>query len=113
MASQRAVPPGFPRTPDAGSVSGAQPKLLVRKVGEQYLTSFTDDELQSRFDMCDDLLIQLLPYCRRKAAEHPEWSSEQLLLRVAHSLRSKGWDLTEAEVKWLIEQLEAVLRQPG
>ena len=110
MVNSRAVPPNFPRARDIGSVSGVQPKLLVTKVGEQYMKTFTDEELEARFAMCEDQLIQLLPYCRRKAREHPEWSSEQLLHKVSQSLRTKGWDLTEAEVNWLVEQLNAGLK---
>lgn len=76
------------------------------------MNNFSDKELTARFAMCDDLLLQLLPYCRRKQAEHPEWTSEQLLKKVATSLRAKGWDLTNAEADWLIRQLDAQLRQP-
>ena len=110
MVPVRTIPPSFPRKPDMGSEAGAQPKLLVRQVEGQYVQAYTDEELRARYAFCDDLLIQLLPYSRRKASEHPEWSSEQLLQKVAASLRSKGWGLTEAEVGWLIEQLDEALK---
>jgi len=111
MANERAVPESFPRARDTACVPGAQPKLVVREVQGQYTEGFTEEELQARFAMCEDLLIQLLPYCRRKASEHPEWTSQQLLTKVAQSLRAKGWDLTEPEVNWLTGQLDGGLRQ--
>lgn len=105
-------PSGLSTTREAGSVAGAQAKVLVRKVAGKYVSNFTGQEVAARFAMCNDLLLQLLPYCRRKHAEHPEWTSEQLLEKVATSLRGKGWDVTNAEIEWLVRQLDMQLRQP-
>jgi hypothetical protein len=104
------VPADFPRERHPAGVSGAHPKLAVRKVGEQYVAGFSEEEIASRFARCDDLLLQLLPYCRRKASEHPEWGSQQLLAKVALSLRTKGWDLTDFEIDWLVKHLDGQLR---
>jgi hypothetical protein len=77
-----------------------------------FSADFTPEELAARYELCDDLLLQLLPYCHRKRTEHPEWTSDQLVAKVAASLRTKGWDLTEPEIEWLVRQLSAQLA-PG
>lgn len=105
------VPPDFPRTPLLASLAGAQPKLPARSVDGQYVVGFTHDELKARFELCQDLVEQLAPYCRRKQAEHPEWSQEQLLSKVAKSIRAKaaageeGWNLSEAELQWVLARV--------
>lgn len=101
----RRVPEDFPRFRPPAAVAGAQAKLAVRKVGDTYSADFTPEELTARHEMCEDLLLQLLPYCRRKQAERPDWTSEQLLDKVARSLRGKGWDLTDPELTWMVGQL--------
>lgn len=103
---QRTIPPTFPRSMPVAALPGVQPKLAVRKDGDLYTTGYSEAELAERFDVCDDLLRQLQPYCVRKRAEHPEWTAEQLLAKVERSLRTKGWGLTDLEVAWLIGQLK-------
>ena len=104
------IPADFPRSRPPAALAGAQPKLAVRKVGDMFSVDFTSEELAARYGMCDDLLLQLLPYCLRKTHEHPEWTADQLLAKVAASMRTKGWGLTESEVAWLVLQLSAQLK---
>lgn len=104
------IPADFPRSRPPAALAGAQPKLAVRKVGDTFSVNFTPEELAARYEMCDDLLLQLLPYCNRKRREHPTWPSDQVVTKVAASLRTKGWGLTEPEIDWLTRQLSGQLK---
>jgi hypothetical protein len=109
-SSTQPVPADFPQSRPPAALAGAQPKLAVRKMGGTFSADFTPEELTARYSMCDDLLVQLLPYCNRKRREHPAWTESQLLTKVAASLRIKGWDLTEPEIEWLVGQLSTQLK---
>jgi hypothetical protein len=100
------VPDDFPREVLA-SVSGAQPKLLVRKIGEEYIGGLTDEELAQRYELCRDLVDQLTAYAQRKHAEHPEWTLEVLFDRLRNGVRVKRWGLSEAEIQWIVLRVAA------
>lgn len=100
-SSDKQVPPDFPRG-DSGSVSGYQPKLALRKVDGKFVEGWSDEELYARFDACNDLVEQLTAYCRRKLAELPGATPENLFPRVRGGVEDKGWDLTEAELDWIM-----------
>lgn len=100
------TPLDFPRDHELGAVSGVQPKLVVRKVGEVFVNGPTTEELYARYDMCFDLVIQLTDYCSRKMKERPDLSASQLRDKVQITLRSRSdWDLSEGEVQWVMGQL--------
>lgn len=99
------------------ALAGAQPKLPARLVNGQYVVGFTPDELKVRFESCQGLVEQLVSYCRRKQAEHPEWSQEALLSKVAKAVRTKAaageeaWDLSEAELRWVLDKVSEQLNE--
>lgn len=95
------VPSDFPRG-DPASVSGYQTKLALRKVDGKFVEGWSDEELYARFDACADLVEQLAAYCRRKLAELPGTTLEKLLPRVRGGVEGKGWDLTDAELDWIM-----------
>ena len=99
------IPADFPCGFLPGSVPGAQPKLLVRKVGDKYLAGMTDEECEQRYEICIDLSQQLILYCRRKQAEKPEWSTGDILRKISQGIRSKNWDISEAEIIWTMKQV--------
>jgi hypothetical protein len=66
MTRQHAIPDDFPREPSPGVVPGAQRKLLVREKDGRYYTGLIDDELQMRYEVCEDLARQLSAYTLRK-----------------------------------------------
>lgn len=45
--TDRQVPDDFPRDQDLGSVTGVQPRLLVREVDGRYQSGLTEDQLSS------------------------------------------------------------------
>lgn len=102
------VPPDFPTPAPSGAVPGAQPKLLARAQGEQFVAS--QDELRARFALCEDLAMQLTAYAARKAAAHTEWSESELLGKVAAAVRQKsfGWGLSPAEAEWVVKRVQAL-----
>jgi hypothetical protein len=104
--AEKATPADFPRDYALGAVSGAQPKLLVRKAATGFVSGLTADELYARYEACYDLVNQLAVYCSRKLDERPEWTASELLEKVQASLRARAdWDFSESEVRWMMEQL--------
>lgn len=100
------TPSDFPRDHALGSVSGVQPKLLVRKVGDAYVHGATAEELYARYDMCFDLVNQLTDYCTRKLKERTDWTAAELLERVRTTVRTRSeWGLSDGEVEWVMGQL--------
>jgi hypothetical protein len=106
------IPTDFPRDPFPGAVPGVQPKVLAREIGDQYVVGLTDGELQERYDVCADLVQQLIPYCLRKLLENPTWTQANILLKVAHSAKSKKWGLSTLEVDWIVIRLADELGWP-
>jgi hypothetical protein len=109
------VPADFPRPPLLAAIAGAQPKLPARVVDGAYVVGLTPEELRVRWELCEDLVDQLVPYCQRKRTERPEWSQEQLLSKVATAVRGKGWDVSEPELQWVVGRVAATLvtERPG
>lgn len=103
---EKTTPADFPRDDELGAVSGVQPKLLVRKIGDAYVHGPTAEELYARYDLCFDLVNQLTDYCVRKMKERPDWSFSELSEKVQTTLRSRSdWGLSEGEVQWVMSQL--------
>lgn len=111
--SNKQVPDDFPRIRQPASVSGYQQKLALRKVDGQFVEGWTEDELYTRFDACSDLVTQLTAYCRRKLVELPDTTLENLLPRVRCGVVNKGWDLTDAELDWIMAQVVAGMSKPS
>jgi len=106
------IPKDFPRDPHPGAVPGAQEKFLARLVDGRYVVGLTDDELKERYDVCVDLVEQLLPYCIRKQSENPTWTTADVLRRVHLGLQSKRWGQSLAEIHWIVNRLAVRLGWP-
>lgn len=111
LSAQR-VPTDFPRQRDAGSLPGYQAKIAVRKVGEQFVEGWTDAELCERFDACQDLVVQLAAYTRRKLSQLST-TTEELLLKVRAGVERKGWEVTSAELDWIMEKVKQEVDAAG
>ncbi|MGN8005456.1 hypothetical protein ACTJKQ_19895 [Acidovorax sp. 22279] len=99
------IPDDFPRQPDATALSGAQPKIAVRLVDGQYTSGYTQAELETRHDVCADLVTQLVAYYHRKKLQQPDRTQNELLMRIEETLGQKGWGLTNAEIAWCMRQV--------
>ena len=106
------IPDSFPREVFGGAVSGMQPKLLVRNVGDRYVAGQTQGERLARYEICLDLVQQLLLYCRRKKTEKPAWSIQEIVDKTHQAIRSKKWGLSEAEIQWVMAQVAQGLHEP-
>ncbi|MDR6392577.1 hypothetical protein J2803_005216 [Paraburkholderia phenoliruptrix] len=111
MTDQR-VPDDFPREPDLGSVTGVQPKLLVREVDGRYLSGLTEEQLWVRYDACEDLASQLSAYASRKMSSSG-LSQDVALTRAEKGVRLKvdsgEWDFSQAEVAWVMKRTRQIL----
>jgi hypothetical protein len=106
-----AIPDDFPRGAPKGAVPGAQPKLLVREEAGRFVSArLTDSEVQGRYEVCEDLVQQLVRYSSRKQAGHPNWTPAQVRETVATSVRLKafGWGLSPDEAEWIVRRLAAI-----
>ena len=110
--SPKPLPPDFPRSTSQGSISGVQPKLLLRKVGDTYQAGPTDDEVYERYIACDDLAEQLAAYASRKVTANA-WSLQTAMAKVEAGVFKKVhggvWDFSTAEVTWTIERTRQIL----
>ena len=103
------VPANFPWQPTPASLSGSQPKLSGRMIGDKLVVGLTAEERWVRWDMCEDLAQQLVPKAIKDAAKYPQHSNDVTLGRVRRAVEAKGW--TEGtETDWLIERLRVLLR---
>jgi hypothetical protein len=100
------TPLDFPSTNSPGAVSGVQPKLSVRKIGDKYVSGLTEEEVYARYDACFDLVNQLVDYCHRKRGEHPEWAEVELFRKVRAGVAGrKDWDFSNEEHLWMMTKL--------
>lgn len=114
---KRTVPEDFPREAALGAVSGFYPKLLVRCVGDKYVTGPSDELLGARHDNCEDMANQLMGYVQRKRSENSDWTLDDTLTKIADAVRSKArsgaWDFTSAEIGWMIKRVHDLLVASG
>ena len=110
--TDRRVPDDFPREPDPGSVTGVQPKLLVREVDGRYQSSLSEEQLWVRYDACEDLASQLSAYALRKVATSG-LSPDVALTRAEKGVRLKvdtgEWDFSQPEVAWVMKRTRQLL----
>jgi len=114
MSNQTVIPADFPRAKLISSLTGAQPKIAAIKVGDEYVQpTVSDEEHRRRWENCEDLAHQLHDYCLRKSRENPSWTREYNLDRTRRGVESKAksgaWDLSDAEISWMMKRLEGLL----
>lgn len=100
-----AIPADFPRPPYLGAVAGAQPKLLVRRSGDKYVSGVTDAELQSRYEICLGLIRQYVAYGLALRAECLDYSAQNLIDEVAVKMHADITSLTHSEIRWVLERV--------
>ncbi|HEY0491503.1 MAG TPA: hypothetical protein VGD30_18485 [Telluria sp.] len=107
------VPLDFPRPLHFGAVPGAQPKLLaVRYNGRFYSPGCTPPELYERWTVCEDLAQQLAAKSSEsKAGKRSHLSEVAILDQYLPRLIATKWT-TEAEARWTIRRVAAMLSWP-
>ena len=98
------VPDDFPVTATVAAVSGAQPKMnLVEEGGRFYAPGTSPGEVLAAFQMCDDLVSQMVPYCQRKLATY-EGNQETTVKAALKGLLAKRW-CTDAQCVWIMRRV--------
>jgi hypothetical protein len=116
-AGHRELPTDFPNDQILGAVSGAQPKLLLRRddKGAYVSLRLSPEELMHRFECANDLADQLVDYFMRKKSQHPDRTDESNLERIRLGLAKKAadgkWPYTEAEQAWIMKRLREMYLQ--
>ncbi len=104
LDDQRNVPLDFPRTRE-GSLSGFQSKLSARLIDGQVVAGMTEDELFARFEACQDLVVQITKYAKRKQALNQAASLKDFMRRLRQAVVRKGWDLDVRELDWAMQRV--------
>ncbi|MGN8002345.1 hypothetical protein ACTJKQ_04035 [Acidovorax sp. 22279] len=94
------IPSDFPWQSDPIALAGAQPKISVRLIDGNYVSGYSAEERMTRYEICADLVTQLIAYYHRKMTQPPNRSREELLSRIKEALEQKGWGLSTAEIAW-------------
>lgn len=109
------IPEDFPREPAQGTVGGYQPKVLLRRTGDQLISGSTDVDLFTRYDACEDLARQLAFYVQKKLAENPSQSLRDALFKiesdVTRKVSSGQWDISPAEITWIMKRVRELLEE--
>ena len=107
------IPADFPKGDFASAVSGMQPKLVGRMIDGQFVTGWTEQERHAHFEVCADLVDQLVVYCRRKLAEDAGMDIATLLPKVRRAVQGKGWGLSDPELDWIIRSVSKRIEDPA
>lgn len=100
------VPADFPQDPWPAAVAGAKPKSPARLIDGKFVLGLTDEKRLVNYELCSDLVMQLLAYCKRKKAEQPHEAGCEVLGRVETNVRNKGWNVWSIEISWVMACLE-------
>jgi hypothetical protein len=106
------IPADFPREPVISSLAGAQPKLSVRVdvVSGKYANGPTEQDVQERYEVCADLVTQLVAKCHaNRDSKYVHLSEAQILERLLTQLLATDWG-TAAEMRWVIRRAASDLR---
>ena len=107
VAASTEVPCDFPRHAPEGTVPGVQPKLGVRLDGGTY-TDSAESKRAERFQICKDLLDQVVAYAEHKLLVTPSVSIQSLVPQLLKQVQQKrfGWGLSPAEAGWLCARIK-------
>lgn len=109
MSGAREVPQDFPVDFMLGSVSGAQPKSLARKIGERFVVGPTDEEVLERWLSVEDTAQRLASDTLQgmKIGEIKFLMSHYI--GIERSIMATGWDLTPNERAWLMRRISQLV----
>jgi hypothetical protein len=108
----KSIPEDFPRGFTAPTLPGAQVKFNARKVGDRFVVGLTQEELYERWAYCEDLAQQLADRTRRKQEAGLASDLDAFYKETERRVRGQGWDLSEDEIKWLMQRTRALASTP-
>ncbi|MDZ7865946.1 hypothetical protein [Acidovorax sp.] len=108
------VPLDFPVTAIHSALAGAQPKIsIVKEAGKFYAQGTSPIEVIEAFEVCADLVEQMIPYCQRKLAAF-DGDHDATVRAVLQGLVAKQWCTAERSI-WIMrtttQRLEWHLRK--
>jgi hypothetical protein len=103
------VPDDFPVGTTLSALSGAQPKMsLIEENGKFFAPGTSPSEVIAVFQMCEDLVPQMVAYCQRKLPAF-DGDRQAAVSASLQGLISKQW-CTAAQSEWImrktVQQLE-------
>jgi len=108
------IPDDFPREVAVASLSGAQPKVAVQLDADsgRYFNGPTAEDVQERYEVCEDLVIQLVAKCRsNRGTKYSHLSEPQILERLFAQLLGTSWG-SRSEMAWVIRRTASDLAWP-
>ena len=105
------VPEDFPVSAITSAIGGAHPKMsLVEEDGKFYAPGTAPSEVTAAFQMCDDLVSQMVPYCQRKLATF-EGDQHATVTAAFKGLLAKRW-CSDAQCAWIMRRVVRELQWP-
>lgn len=100
-ANYPGIPDDFPINETPSAISGVQPKMsLVGEGGKFYAPGTSPAEVSEALQVCEDLVLQMIPYCQRKLAAFGG-DEERTLKAVFQGLLGKRW-CTAEQSAWVV-----------
>jgi len=108
------IPSDFPRSARLGAVPGSQPKFLaVNYRGQFYQPGATPPEVYERWELCENLAVQLAnKSVESKAGKRAHMSEVEILAQYLPRLIAQQWT-SEAEARWIIRRVAQMLTWPA
>ncbi|MET3139348.1 hypothetical protein AAKU61_003729 [Undibacterium sp. GrIS 1.2] len=107
------IPADFPSTPNPGSLTGFQAKVLFTEYeGQFYPPGTTPPERFQRWEICEDLARQFSEKSlESKAGKRAHMSEQDILQQYYDRLLTTGW-VAPAEAMWIIQRTAAMISWP-
>lgn len=112
--TNESIPEDFPRKGPTASLSGVHPKLAVRLDASAgaYVAGPTDDEIRERYDICADLVQQLVAKCQKnRGTKYASLTEAKILAGLFEQLTKTNWGSRE-EMAWIIRHTAFELGWP-
>jgi hypothetical protein len=113
--NERPIPEDFPRPPTIAVLSGVHPKVAVRREAQSgiYVAGASDDELRERYEICQDLVTQLVAKCQKnRSTKYASLSETAILAGLFEQLTKSGWGSRE-EMAWIVRHTASTLAWQG
>lgn len=113
--TDKSAPKDFPRRPDLGSIGGAQLKVLATKVDGRFVAvEVTEEEVNARWTVCEDLVQQLVAKTARRKQEGRIDNLDAYVNKLQQWLEAQvwgGWRVTGAEARWMRDRIKALVEE--
>ncbi len=106
------APADFPRQHAPGSVSGVQPKLVVVKVDDRFISEVDEEEIYRRWLVCEDLVQQLVVKTVQRMREGRVADLTEYAAKLQQWLETQeweGWKATWSEARWMGDRIKTLV----